>query len=111
MENFVFPDENKKKIDKNVRIDEHFSYFDWNSAKKLKKVFLFTLEKQLNRPSCFELVCRGKCINQKKLNVKTSSMPYTKRTNQSCYLQNVLTGHKGVTNTGCQTRYYQHRKL
>ena len=59
----------------------------------------------------FELVRRGKCINRKKLNVKTSSIPYTKRTYQSCYLQNVLTGHKGVTNTGCQTRYFQHCQL
>ena len=79
--------------------------------KAAKGSFLFTLEKQSKRPLRFELVCRGKCINQKKLNVKTSSMPYTKRTNQSRYLQNVLTGHKGVTNKGCQTRYFQHRQL
>ena len=79
--------------------------------KSYKRSFLFTLEKQSKRPSRFELVCRGKCINRKKLNVKTSSMPYTKRKHQSRYLQNVFTGHKGVTNTGCQTLYFQHRQL
>ncbi len=41
--------------------------------------FLFTLEKQSKRPLRFELVCKGKCINRKKLNVKTLSIPYTKR--------------------------------
>ena len=46
----------------------------------------------------FELVRRGKCIIRKKLNVKTSSIPYTKRRHQSCYLKNELTGHAGVTN-------------
>ena len=30
----------------------------------------------------FSLVLRSKCINQKKLNVKTLSRPYTKRTHQ-----------------------------
>ena len=59
----------------------------------------------------FELVWQGKCINRKKLNVKTSSIPYTKSTYQSCYLQNVLTGHKGVTNKGCQTRHLKSRRL
>ena len=50
--------------------------------KSYKRSFLFTLEKQSKRPLRFELVCRGKCINRKKLNVKTLSRPYSKRTHQ-----------------------------
>ena len=43
MENFVFPDEIKTKFDENEWIDKYFSYFDWNSAKKLQKViFIYT---------------------------------------------------------------------
>ena len=41
---------------------------------------------------------QGKCINRKKLNVKTSFIPYTKRWHQICYLKIELTGHKGMTN-------------
>ena len=53
MENFVFPDENKKKIDINVRIDEHFSYFDWNSAKKLQMVFFIYTGKIVKKAFSF----------------------------------------------------------
>ena len=72
-----------------------FIIFTGILQKSYKRSFSFTLEKLSKRPSRFELVCRGKCINQKKLNVKTSYLPYTKRTNQSCYLRNELTGHAG----------------
>ena len=60
MENLVFPDENKKienkiknKIDENVWIDEHFSYFDWNSAKKLQMVFFIYTGKIVKKAFSF----------------------------------------------------------
>ena len=80
-----------------------FPTFTGIPQKSYKRSFLFTLEKLSKRPSRFELVCRGKCINWKKLNVKTLSIPYTKRWHQSCYLKNELTGHKGVTNAKRKT--------
>ena len=43
MENFVFPDEIKTKLMTKCMNWYEFSYFDWNSAKKLQKViFIFT---------------------------------------------------------------------
>ena len=49
-------------MDKNVRLLEHFSYFDWNSAKKLQKVFfIFTwshfFRKNLNMLFFAEMLC------------------------------------------------------
>ena len=79
--------------------------------KSCKRSFFIFIKKQSKRSFCFELVWQGKCINQKKLNVKTSSISYTKRTHQSCYLQNVLTGHNCITNKGCQTLYLKSRGL
>ena len=83
MENFVFPDEMKTKL-KMYEFMNIFLILTGILQKSYKRSF--SLDKQLKRPLHFELVWRGKCINQKKLNVKTSYMPYTKRTNQSCYL-------------------------
>merc|ERR1711954_385473 len=37
--------------------------------------------------------------------IATQHLKEAKDTHQRCYLQNVLTGHGGVTNKGCQTRY------
>ena len=79
-ENFVFPDKlvfaqlntNAIDLERNwTKSAKHFSYFDWNSAKKLQKSFLFTLEKQSKRPLRFGFPLEGKCINWKKLNMWT----------------------------------------
>ena len=70
-----------------------------------------------SRRNCFggfdaQFLRFGEKISEKtSFSVKTSSMPYSKRTHQSLYLQIMLTGHKGVTNKGCRTRYLKSRGL
>ena len=56
-----------------------------NSA-KAEQAECLSLEISGKHPFPFWLQPRGKCINQKKLNVKTLSRPYTKRTHQSFHL-------------------------
>ena len=53
-------------------------FFRQNALHASKRVWCFKSECLLR----FSLVLRSKCINQKKLNVKTLSRPYTKRTHQ-----------------------------
>ena len=65
---------------------EHFSYFDWNSAKKLQKVIFFIFTEQSKSPLRFGLPLKGKCINPKKLNMWTFLLLPTKSTNQSWVL-------------------------
>ena len=51
-------------------------------ALKRSKSCVFLLEKSGNYPFLFWLLLRGKCINEKKVNVKTLPRPYTKRNHQ-----------------------------
>ena len=59
-----------------------------------------------NHPFPFWLLLRGKCINKKKLNVKTLSMSNTNRTNQKFPPLNLPSGHYGGTITRCHTLYF-----
>ena len=73
---------------KTVEIEKNFKNFQ-SSKTKLLKIGQKALSKRIAFhfdpyfwSGCllhFELVRRGKCMNRKKLNVKTLSIPYTKR--------------------------------
>ena len=52
---------------------------------KRSKLYVFALETSGKRPFPFWLLLRGKCINQKNINVKTLSRPNTKRTHQRAH--------------------------
>ena len=114
---FVFAQLNTNAIDlernwtKSAKLMNIFLILTGIPQKSCKRsVFIYT-GKTEKRPLRFGPPLKGKCINKKKLNIKTSSMPYSKRTHQSLYLQIMLTGHKGVTNKGCRTRYLKSRGL
>ena len=66
------------------KIDEYF-LAPLKSCKSAASWMSFTGNIR-KRPFPFWLLSRGKCINQKKLNVKTMSRPCTKRTHQSFHL-------------------------
>ena len=51
----------------------------------LIELYVSSLETSGKHPFLFWLVLRGKCINHKKLNVKTLSRSYTKRTHQRAH--------------------------
>ena len=64
-------------------------------AKVQQAVWVF-IENVRKTQFSFLLLLKRKCINQKKLNVKTLSRPYIKRTHQSYQL---LPGHLGILRT------------
>ena len=60
---------------------------------KCSKLYGFSLKTSAKQRFLFSLLLKRKCINQEKLNVKTLSRPYIKRTHQSYQL---LLGHLGM---------------
>ena len=50
----------------NVWIDEHFSYFDWNSAKKLQKVIFIFTEQTVKKAFMFWTTTRREMHQSKK---------------------------------------------
>ena len=64
---------------------------------KCSKLYGFSLKMSAKHRFLFYCYSKGrKCINQKKLNVKTLSLPYIKRTHQSYQL---CLGHLGMLRT------------
>ena len=60
---------------------------------KCSKLYGFSLKTSAKQCFLFSLLLKRKCKNQEKLNVKTLSRPYIKRTHQSYQL---LLGHLGM---------------
>ena len=57
-----------------------------NITQKCSKLHVSSLETS-GKHSFPLMLLRGKCINQKKLNVKTLPTPYTKRTHQKAHFK------------------------